>query len=204
MDAGQRAVKGVGESKMNVTNFKKDGQTVSFDVKGADIKLLNALRRTIISAVPVYAIEEIVFTTNTSILNDENLSHRMGLVPLTADASTVSQGSDMSLRMEVEGPGTIYTKDLVAADNSIKPVYDNMPLVKLMPKHKIKLEAKAVIGTGKNHVKWQPGICSYEDKGNGTYHVFIESYGQMPVEELVKAGFGVMQEKLGEVKEKLK
>jgi DNA-directed RNA polymerase subunit D len=189
---------------MNITNLKKEGNIISFDVKGADVKLLNALRRTIISTVPVFAIEEIIYKTNTSILNDENLAHRMGLIPLTSDVKNVKIGDTVILRMEVEGPGTVYSKDLVSENDAVKPAYESMPLVKLMTKHKIKLEAKAIAGVGKDHIKWQAGLCSYEDKGNGTYHVFIESYGQMPVEKLAEAGFEVMQEKIGEVKKKLK
>jgi DNA-directed RNA polymerase subunit D len=189
---------------MNVSNFKKDGEKISFDIKGVDIKLLNAFRRTIMSSIQVYAIEEIVYATNTSILNDENLSHRIGLVPLTMKPGKNRTDSTVTLKLEIEGPGTVYTKDLVSEDEAVKPVYDNMPLVKLMLKQKIKFEAKAMLGTGKNHMKWQPGLCSYDDKGNGSFSVFVESYGQLPVEELVKAGFEVMEDKLGEVKGKLK
>jgi len=45
----------------------------------------NALRRIMIAEVPTVAIEKINLYQNTSIIADEVLVHRMGLVPLAID-----------------------------------------------------------------------------------------------------------------------
>lgn len=201
---------------MKVTNFTKEGDTIRFDIQDVSVRILNAFRRTIMSAVPVLAVEKVIFDTNTSILNDENLAHRIGLVPLTSNTPKYKTYDEcecemegcanctVTLKMEIEGPGTVYSRDLVTEDEDVKPVYETMPLVKLMPKQKIKLTAAAVSSVGQDHIKWQAGTCSYEEKGKGTYSVFVESFGQLPVEELVKRGFEVIEGKITQMKGTLK
>lgn len=57
-----------------------------FDLIGAEPPLANALRRIMIAEIPTMAIEKVTMWQNTSIIPDENLAHRMGLIPLNADA----------------------------------------------------------------------------------------------------------------------
>ncbi|WVQ83088.1 hypothetical protein IAT38_005226 [Cryptococcus sp. DSM 104549] len=59
--------------------------TVEFDLVGVDASIANALRRVMIAEVPTVAIEEIYVWNNTSIMQDEVLCHRVGLVPLKID-----------------------------------------------------------------------------------------------------------------------
>jgi len=57
-----------------------------FDLIGAEPPLANALRRILIAEIPTIAIEKVTMWQNTSIIPDENLAHRVGLVPINADA----------------------------------------------------------------------------------------------------------------------
>ncbi len=197
---------------MKITNNKKEGNILRFDISGVDVKMLNAFRRTIMSWVPVMAVEKVNFKFNSSILNDENLAHRIGLVPLTTkfgkyalpqDCECEGQGCpkcSCKLTIDVHGPATVYSADLKSGDSDVKPVYDTIPLVKLMDKQSITLEAEAIAGAGSEHMKWQPALCSYELKDKDTYSVLVESFGQVPVEELVKAAFEVVSEKIKQIK----
>jgi len=56
-----------------------------FDLIGIDAPIANALRRILIAEVPSMAIEKVFIHNNTSILQDEVLAHRMGLIPLKAN-----------------------------------------------------------------------------------------------------------------------
>ena len=58
---------------------------LEFDLVGCDTSLANALRRVIISEVPTMAIETVFVMNNTSVIQDEVLSHRLGLVPIHVD-----------------------------------------------------------------------------------------------------------------------
>ncbi|CAN6204972.1 unnamed protein product [Urochloa humidicola] len=71
-------------------NFKIDVKRLTeddmeFDMIGVDASIANAFRRILISEVPTMAIEKIFMADNTSIIADEVLSHRLGLIPLDAD-----------------------------------------------------------------------------------------------------------------------
>lgn len=54
-------------------------------VKGVDAPLINALRRTMLDDVPTMAIDKVTMYQNTSVLNDEVLVHRLGLIPISAN-----------------------------------------------------------------------------------------------------------------------
>jgi len=69
--------------KMKVINYSK--LSMEFDLIGVDPALANAFRRIMLSEVPSMAIEKIYMYNNTSIIPDEVLSHRMGLIPIKAD-----------------------------------------------------------------------------------------------------------------------
>ena len=58
---------------------------LEFDLIGCDTSLANALRRIIIAEVPTMAIETVFVMNNTSVIQDEVLSHRLGLIPIHAD-----------------------------------------------------------------------------------------------------------------------
>jgi DNA-directed RNA polymerase subunit D len=198
---------------MDVTSFQKKDNRVTFNVKDVDVELLNAFRRTIISNVPVLAIEKVHVEKNNSILNDEILAHRLGLVPLKADLKKLAEMYEckcagegcskctVKLTLQAAGPKTVYSGELQS--DKAQPVYDTMPLVLLNKGQEVKLEAEAVVGRGLEHIKWQAGIASYEVKKS---HVefMIESFGQYSIEDLVKAGLDEYGEKIREVAEKLK
>ncbi|KAJ3115508.1 DNA-directed RNA polymerases I and III subunit RPAC1 [Phlyctochytrium bullatum] len=60
-------------------------EDMEFDLIGIDASIANALRRTMISEVPTMAIEKVYVHSNTSIIQDEVLAHRLGLIPIKAD-----------------------------------------------------------------------------------------------------------------------
>ena len=58
---------------------------IKFQLKDCDLTIANALRRTIISEVPTMAIDLVHITENTSVLFDEFLAQRLGLIPLISN-----------------------------------------------------------------------------------------------------------------------
>jgi DNA-directed RNA polymerase I and III subunit RPAC1 len=57
-----------------------------FEMVGVDVSFANAIRRILISEIPTMAIEHVYMWDNTSIIHDEVLAHRMGLIPINVDA----------------------------------------------------------------------------------------------------------------------
>ncbi|XP_062850884.1 DNA-directed RNA polymerases I and III subunit RPAC1 [Trichomycterus rosablanca] len=62
-----------------------DENTLEFDMVGIDAAIANAFRRILIAEVPTMAVEKVFIYNNTSIVQDEILAHRLGLVPIKAD-----------------------------------------------------------------------------------------------------------------------
>ena len=74
--------------KMTEIEIKsKTDEELVFDIKGVDPTIVNTLRRIMIAEVPTMAIETVIINQNTSIIPDEVLSHRLGLIPILADAN---------------------------------------------------------------------------------------------------------------------
>lgn len=58
---------------------------IEFDLVGVDVSIANALRRILMAEVPTIAIENVYIAVNSSIIQDEVLAHRMGMIPIRAD-----------------------------------------------------------------------------------------------------------------------
>jgi DNA-directed RNA polymerase subunit D len=155
--------------------IKKDKKTgrVSFILKNSNPAFANSLRRIMVEAVPTMAIEEVEFVQNNSALYDEMLAHRLGLVALTTDLKgyerkkpedELSAKNSVKLVLKAKGPCTVYAEDLKSKDPKIKPVYPKTPIVKLLKGQELELEATAILGTGREHVKFAPCLAWYEYK----------------------------------------
>lgn len=152
--------------------LKKDKKTgrVTFLLKNANPALANALRRIMIEAVPTMAIEDVEFVQNGSALYDEVLAHRLGLVPLTTDLKgydlkgpedELSAKNSVKLSLKAKGPCTVYADELKSKDPKVKPAFPKIPLVKLLKGQELELEATAILGVGKTHVKFAPCLAWY-------------------------------------------
>jgi len=65
--------------KIEVTKLTEE--MIEFDLVGVDAAIANALRRIMLAEVPTVAIETVWFADKTSIIQDEVLAHRIGLIP---------------------------------------------------------------------------------------------------------------------------
>jgi len=155
--------------------LEKSKESITFEIDGIEIEFANALRRIMISEVPILAIEDVYFKDNNSALFDEVISHRLGLIPLKFPIDVFNFREECSncggegcpncqavFTLEKEGPCMVYSGDMKSSNEEVKPLYDNIPIVKLEKGQKISLEAIAVLGLGKNHIKHKAAIASYK------------------------------------------
>ena len=70
------------KEQVQVTFYQNDPLEASFSLTGVDASLANAFRRILIAEVPTLAIEKVYVNNNTSVIADEVLSQRLGLIPL--------------------------------------------------------------------------------------------------------------------------
>ncbi|KIM77860.1 hypothetical protein PILCRDRAFT_825076 [Piloderma croceum F 1598] len=64
-------------------------RSIEFDLVGVDASIANGFRRILIAEVPTVCIEHVYVFNNTSVMVDEVLAHRLGLVPLNVDPALV-------------------------------------------------------------------------------------------------------------------
>ncbi len=159
---------------MDIKKLSYNPEKGRFVFKGTDVYYINTLRRTIANSVPTMAIDEVNFVENGSALYDEMIAHRLGLMPLTTDLKGYELGSKckckgkgcarcrLALKLDKTGPCTVYASDFKSGDPKVKPAYPTMPIVKLLEGQKLKIEAYARLGTGKEHVKFSPGMMYYQ------------------------------------------
>lgn len=159
---------------MSIEFVKKDKNgRVKFLIKNTTPAFANVLRRGILDTVPTMAIAEVELTKNSSILYDETIAHRLGVIVLRTDLKAYNVPSKCScegagcskctlkLTLKAKGPGTVYASDLNSKDPKVVPVYDKTPIVKLLKGQELEFEATATLGTGKEHVKFSPALAWY-------------------------------------------
>lgn len=66
--------------EVTVTKLTQD--KVEFTLRNTDTSVANALRRVMIGETPTICIDTVIIHENTSVLPDEYIAHRLGLVPL--------------------------------------------------------------------------------------------------------------------------
>jgi DNA-directed RNA polymerase subunit D len=191
--------------------------SVTLQLDGIDRSYANAVRRFCIAEVPCMAIDDVVILENSSVLYDEILAHRLGMVPIKTDLERYvlpekcDCGSPLGCHkcrvlfvLDAKGKDkvtTVYSGDLVSEDREIRPVSETIPLVKLALGQSVKLEAYARLGRGKEHAKWQPCTVAVltDGRSEGTFNLMVESAGGLPARQIVLSAIRLLEEKLKEV-----
>lgn len=173
-------------STIKIVSKKKD--EIVFDFKGIEPPVVNTIRRIIISEVPTMAIDKVIITQNTSVIPDEVLAHRLGLIPIFADANDFedknpsdeyNENNSIKFIMKVkcykDKDGKIYNENIYSRDlvyvnqgkqekkfkdkYTIRTVHDDILVNKLKPGMEIDLECYCIKGIGRDHAKWSP-VCT--------------------------------------------
>lgn len=152
---------------MNIKILEKDQLKMRFIIEGIDVTLLNAIRRATINRVPTMAIDTVIILENSSVMYDEILAHRLGLIPLTTNLDEIQPDTNVVFKLEVKATSdnqTVYSSQLISSDPSVKPAWSTIPIVLLKKGQRIQLEAMARLGTGSEHAKWQPvAVSAYKN-----------------------------------------
>jgi len=176
---------------MKLVLDKKHGNRIEFIGEGISTSFANMLRRYSMSCVPVLAIDSVTFYDNTSAFWDEYIAHRLGLMPVTTPSKT-PESAEIIFSLDAEGPKTVYASDMKSSDKSISIAQEKIPVVTLGPNQHLRLEGKAVLGTGKRHAKFQAGFVSYGEEGKGV-RLVVESFFQMEPSEVLERGCDVIE-----------
>ncbi len=164
---------------------------------------VNSLRRLAISEVPTLAIDDVVILENSSVMHDEAVAHRLGLIPLRTDPGRFVMPHECDCKSTLgcskcrvllvldseanEKTLVVTSGEMVSEDELVKPVSKDIPIVALAPNQKLKFEAYARLGIGKDHAKWQPTAAAVVKDGKDESEIIlmIESNGALTAGEIV-------------------
>lgn len=147
-----------------------------FTIEGVPPSLVNSLRRVIIAEIPVLAIDYITVYANSSVMHDEVLAHRLAMIPLTTPLGSMPSIEEcetgladqsecyVRLVLSVEAGSRelmVHSGDLKSDRSDVKPVYPDIPILRLAPGQRVHVEAMARLGRAKEHAKWQAALASY-------------------------------------------
>ncbi len=168
----------VGKPKVEVLEL--NDSFIRLKVENVPLPLINAVRRAALEYVPSMAVDFIYFRTNTSVLHDEIIAHRIGMIPLTSEeALRKYKPPEECMEPESENDPQCYAILMLEAkasddetaivysgelrpitDPSVRPVSEKIPIVTLGPGQRIELEAYARLGRGVEHIKWSPATVA--------------------------------------------
>lgn len=174
---------------MDIQVLHKDKNEAIFMLKEINPALANTLRRLVLEEVPTLAIEEVTLSKNDSPLYDEIVAHRMGLIPLKTDLDYYEfpkEGKEspkyqVNFSLKVKGPCMVYAENIEFDDKKVTTIEPKLPIVMLLKEQKLELEGFAVLGKGKDHMKFSPahvyyrGVPEFEVAGNASLKKIIEA-----------------------------
>jgi DNA-directed RNA polymerase II subunit RPB3 len=171
----------MGVPRVQVT--ESTSEVLKFVLSDSTLAFANSLRRIMLAEVPTMAIDLVELESNTSVLADEFLAHRLGLVPLTSArakdfrynrecscaqyCSNCSVELTLNVRCEGEGTRDVTSADFISSHDGVKPVKfgsslagggggEHILLAKLRKGQEIRARCIAKKGVGKEHAKWCP------------------------------------------------
>src|SRR5271157_814585 len=174
-----------------------------FVLKDTSNAFANTLRRMAISHVKCFAIDKVTFYENTSAIFDEYIAHRIGLVPIVTPTSGYSYTDEIMFTLDATGPKTVYSRDLESSDKEVCVKNGSIPLIKLAQDQRMRIEAKAVLGEGRKHAKFQPGIVTYEQVENAV-NFYVETFGQMAPKQIIEKALEALGSELKELEKETK
>jgi DNA-directed RNA polymerase subunit D len=199
--------------------ISKNDKKIAVKLKDVPLQYSNALRRVCLNGVPVFAIDTVDIIENSSVLPDEGLAHRLGLIPIKTDLSRFNEPSKCDCQSETgcsnckvmlvldsgdsDVTRTILSNELSSEDDSVKPISDKIPIVQLAPGQRIKIECYARLGRGTDHAKWNSSnISTLTDTDKDNEKVLtVESTGALSPEQILLAGVEEVGNRLTEFKD---
>ena len=194
---------------MSLQVIDQNEQKISVKLQGMPLQYANALRRICLNGVPIFAIDTVDILENSSILADEGIAHRLGLIPIKTEFSSIDSNIESDKVMLTLDSGdttetrTIFSGDIQSQDNVIKPISEKIPIVTLAPNQKIKFEAHARLGRGTEHAKWNSAnIATLTETDKDDEHILtVETTGALEPKYIILASINELSKRLDIFKE---
>ena len=187
----------------------QDEQKISVKLQGIPLQYANALRRICLNGVPIFAIDTVDILENSSIIADEGIAHRLGLIPLKTEFSAIESNNESDRILltldsgDTDETRTVFSDEIKSNDSFVKPISDKIPIVTLAPDQRIRIEAHAKLGRGTEHAKWNSSnIATLTDTNKDDERILtVESTGALEPKHIILAGINELSSRLDSFKE---
>ncbi|KAF1999142.1 insert subdomain of RNA polymerase alpha subunit [Amniculicola lignicola CBS 123094] len=184
---------------INVRFIHADSNRANFLIQNFNLETANSLRRVMLAEIPTIAIDVVEVFDNTTVLADEFIAHRLGLIPLSArgvedlvyardcDCDGYCDNCSVILRLNAKCTSNevmkVFARDLVIESHRpndqvgspviLDPEGQGSCIVKLRKGQSINMKCVAKKGIAKEHAKWAPtSAVGFEyDPGNRLRHL---------------------------------
>lgn len=191
---------------MELTIDKIDSDEARFTLDNCDVNIANSLRRIMIAEIPCYAIESVDIINNTTVLDDEIIVHRLGLIPVIynqADQADQEDQAEYTIKFDIECKDSF--KNITSDDIESELEFDgNILITKIAKGQKLKFECKIKRGIGREHAKYAVSIVGFEQLAENRYIFTVESIGQMSAYNIITTGLSILKDKLRNLESILK
>lgn len=175
----------------------EDDDEATFDFKKSseiDTCIINTIRRTAMSSIDIFAlpVDKIVVTSNTSILNNDQLKHRISLLPLF-HISNIDNDSLIQIGVNKHNETTdvmsVTTNDCIVKVNN-KLVENKFPtppilICKIKPTQKVEFVATSDYNNASVHNIFAASKMSYFEEDDDSFKLTIETTGQLTAVEIL-------------------
>lgn len=149
---------------MKVRVIELSDQRTLLVLEGVSPSFANSIRRAIIAEVPTFAIDEVIFFENTTPFFDEYIAHRLAMIPLKTSLDLLRIDPNRTVVLELSKKAKdpieiVYSGELKSSDPLVYPANDKIPIIKMRKGQKLRFQAIARIGRGKDHSKWSPAAA---------------------------------------------
>ena len=194
---------------MSLQIVNQDEQKISVKLQGIPLQYANALRRICLNGVPIFAIDTVDILENSSIIADEGIAHRLGLIPLKTEFSAIESNNESDRILltldsgDTDETRTVFSEEIKSNDSFVKPISDKIPIVTLAPDQKIRIEAHAKLGRGTEHAKWNSSnIATLTDTNKDDERILtVETTGALEPKHIILAGINELSSRLDSFKE---
>lgn len=197
------------ENKPIMEIISRDGRGITFLMKGISLTMGNALRRIMMSEIRIFSTDVVQFFRNDSLLDDEFVAHRLGMVVL--DSSILNEIDNnvtevvLSLNVVCTSNEPLdVTVDMIKTDNpSVKALYGDTIITRLFKGGGLSFSAIARVGRGIDHAKWNP-VCGIGMEPVGKdVKISMETTGALDNKVIVEKALKILSDKLSKLQSAL-
>ena len=211
-----------------IKDIKEEPIKLTLEIDNINRSFLNTIRRILLTEIPSISFEKVIFTKNSSKMNEDFLGHRISLLPLVCqdidsvrlkkDCNCFGRGCQfcetefvLSKKNTEEAFMNVYCNDFETLDVdgnvsllTYKRNGNGILLTILGPNEEIELRAITSKGSAACHSKWSViNTCRFKEEGENYFLFEIETNENQIPKKVFSIALKIYISQLEKIKEKI-